>query len=71
MFELSDKQSETANNWIEKHVDADGKTCSKKYHGAIGGCFTYSFTGTSLGQVIKISCAACNQKIDISDYESW
>lgn len=37
---------------------------------AIGGRETFSFTPTSVGVVVKISCA-CGEEKDLSDYDSW
>ncbi len=37
---------------------------------AIGGAFTYSFTPTSLGDVIKVKYFT-GDEIDLSDYEDW
>jgi hypothetical protein len=57
---------------LEK-LDAWMKTKNlNKYQGAMGGRFTYHFTPTSVGMVIKVT-DALEQKdtIDISDYEGW
>lgn len=70
-FELSEDQNNKASEWIKTHVDPNGKICNDKYHGAIGGCFTFSFTPTSIGTIIRIECASCKGKIDLSDYEDW
>ena len=37
---------------------------------AIGGAFTYSFTPTQLGMVVKVQYYD-GQEIDISNYEHW
>ena len=37
---------------------------------AIGGRFTWAFTRTSIGTVVKLACA-CGAAIDLSDYEDW
>lgn len=41
------------------------------YGGAIGGGVTYSFTPTSLGLVIKVSCSGVKEQLDITDYDEW
>lgn len=43
----------------------------KAYEGAIGGRFTYCFTPTSLGTVIKVKDYISKREIDVSDYNSW
>ena len=44
--------------------------CTITEVGAIGGQYTYCFTDTSLGVVIKIQCA-CGAETDITDYSIW
>lgn len=41
------------------------------YKGAIGGGWTWSFTPTSIGVVVKAHCATCDNTTDFSDYGSW
>lgn len=38
-----------------------------KYQGAIGGQYTYSFTDTSIGTIIRISCA-CGKELVLTDH---
>jgi len=64
-FELfSLKEIEKIKKFQEEH------DCTIKGLGAIGGQYTYSFTPTNIGTVIKISCA-CGKEEDITDYEDW
>jgi hypothetical protein len=39
------------------------------YSGAIGGGPTYSFTTTSLGVILKVSCHGFEK--DFTDYDNW
>lgn len=39
------------------------------YYGAIGGAYTYSFTPTSLGMVVKVTNGLTNETIDLTDYD--
>ena len=58
-------------NWLEQHDCKLLKNPDGSFKiGAIGGRFTYSFTPTSLGVVIKVKCA-CEQEIDVTFYEDW
>lgn len=71
-FFLYEEQSKAASDWkkshdAEKHIPK-GKT--QRYSGAIGGAYTYEFTPTSIGLVVKVSCC-CGETIDISDYNEW
>lgn len=71
-FGLYKEQSEIAAKWMDEHDKArhipEGKT--HRYSGAIGGAYTWSFTGTSLGQVVTVTCS-CGEELDVSDYDSW
>jgi hypothetical protein len=33
--------------------------------------YTFSYTPTGVGTVIKISCGLCKKSEDITDYKSW
>lgn len=48
---------------------------SKKFKfvplGTIGGSYTFSFTGTSLGTVVKVKNNAFNKELDLTDYTEW
>lgn len=45
--------------------------CDKKPAGAIGGGKTYSFTPTSLGYVVQVTCDHCKVTENITDYDCW
>jgi hypothetical protein len=64
MFDLSPKQTLKLNKW-KKAKDYS------IYTGAIGGRFTYEFTPTSLGVVVKVSDAVDKTSIDLTEYENW
>jgi len=56
----------------QKDKIAEFKSVNKDLHcGAIGGRFTYEFTPTSLGLVIKIRDNALKRILDITEYEDW
>lgn len=40
------------------------------YSGAIGGRYTYSFTPTSIGTAVAVSCS-CGEKLNATDFEDW
>lgn len=55
-----------------KIVDFMGlKSSDNAYEGAIGGRFTYSFTPTGLGSVVKVRDNITGEELDVSDYETW
>ena len=71
-FGFFKEQLEVINKWTKEH-DAErhiptGKTF--RYSGAIGGAYTYEFTGTSLGTCVHVRCS-CGEEIDVSDYDNW
>ena len=39
--------------------------------GCTGGLYTYSFTPTTLGTVIKVTNNITRDVLDLSDYDSW
>lgn len=63
-FNLDNNELLLYNNWL-KTKDLN-LPC-----GAIGGRFTFSFTPTSMGTIIKIVDNIDKSEIDITDYESW
>jgi len=42
-----------------------------RYTGAIGGAFTYCFTPTGLGVIVKVRDSVSGQELDVTDYDSW
>jgi hypothetical protein len=43
--------------------------CKKKYTGAIGGGEEYTFSPTSLGDIVTYTCK-CGAELDLTDY-NW
>jgi len=62
MFSLNQQQLAKLNKWIESHDP-------KRYCGAIGGRYTYCFTPTSLGTIIKVQDDVLKIEIDLSEYQ--
>jgi hypothetical protein len=63
-FSLTNKQDKLVDNWKKQQIE---KSLSSS---TIGGRWTYSFTPTSLGFVIKIIDNKTNEIFDITDYDS-
>lgn len=60
--------------WEKAQVFMKECDAQEKYGGAIGGGFTWTFTGTSLGLITKLywfKGTADERMFDLSDYESW
>lgn len=71
-FSLSKEQREAISKWMKEHDQAKHIAPGEKhrYSGAIGGAYTWEFTPTSLGVVVTVRCA-CEESIDVSDYDEW
>jgi len=68
-FALTDEQTKKVTDWKMEH-DKTCKHADPLNQGAIGGRFTYCFTGTSVGVVAKVKCS-CGETLDVSDYGEW
>lgn len=65
-FSLDEEQESLLRVWL---AEMEGRY-GDKYYGAIGGAFTYSFTPTSLGVIVKVTHVDGGE-IDLTDYMSW
>lgn len=70
-FVLRPEQNKKVDAWVKKQNRKTGADKNPYRYGAIGGAFTYSFTPTNLGMVIKVFNSATKEEIDVSDYEDW
>jgi len=68
-FVISGLQIDKLTSWLNKH-DKKCRFAKPGNCGAIGGRLQYSFVPTSIGEVIKVTCA-CGKEVDLSDYEDW
>ena len=52
-FTIPEQEAEQVVEWVMKH------TCNvrNRYQGAIGGAITFSFTPTSIGEIVSVKCA--------------
>ena len=64
MPNLTDEEMAKFDKWL------DTKDL-KRYTGAIGGRFTYCYTPTSIGTIVKIKDNLDGDELDVSDYDSW
>lgn len=62
-YTLDADQAKKFSEWTETLPDANV--------GAIGGRYTFSFCGTGLGIVTKVTDAITKQECDLTDYDSW
>jgi len=67
-FELSDEDWKKVNRFIRKQ---DKLTGTGANYGAIGGGYTYQFTPTSLGVIVKVENCVTKASINLTDFDSW
>lgn len=66
-MELDEKQKIKFAKWKKKH----DKKCEYRIKSPTeGGRFTYMFTPTGLGMIIRVRCL-CGKEIDLTDSENW
>jgi hypothetical protein len=79
MFSLDEQQRKKFNEW-KKEQDEKVKNKQKgthlerlngPYYGACAGAYTYSFTPTTLGCVVKVTNGLTKEEIDLTDYDWW
>jgi len=68
-FSLEKKEEEKLARWLKSH-DKKCPYAGKKNKATMGERLTYSFTPTSIGVAISVSCP-CGGNCDPTDYESW
>ena len=66
MFTLNKEEREKLLEWQKSRIP-------EKYSGASGGRWTYTFTPTSLGTVIKVidNLITEDNELDLTDYDIW
>lgn len=84
-FSLTSDQVCRLNTWIrEVHLRAAEKQLASSFaekvnkyglsvpnYGAIGGGYSFSFTGTGLGTVCTVTESITGEVLDLSNYEGW
>jgi hypothetical protein len=64
MFDLTEEDRAKIKAWQNENEPM-------AYSGAIGGRYTYMFTNTSLGCVVKVRDNLKKIELDLTDYDSW
>lgn len=68
-FETTKKEDESIRNWIETHEKEKHKG-KGPYAGAIGGAYSFNFTGTGLGNIVVVKCM-CGEEFNATDFDEW
>lgn len=63
MFTLDDEEKAKLEAWIASRTPA-----TPENSGAIGGTYTYMFTPTTLGTVVKVRDNRDGAEVDLTDY---
>ena len=73
MFKLEPEQLEEISKWMEAQDAAVAAKQGKDhpYYGCSGGSYTYHFTPTTLGLVVKVTNNLTKEEIDVTDYHMW
>jgi hypothetical protein len=63
-FTLTDKEISELEKFYNDHQDCP-------FASALGGKYTFIITPIGIGQCTIVKCNSCNEKLDITDFESW
>lgn len=64
-FKIDGAEFEALTKWLARRPK------KKAYGGAIGGRYTYTFTPTGVGTVVKVTDALTNTTKDLTEYGDW
>lgn len=64
MFTLNENEVRKINDWIKGHDQ-------EVMVGAIGGRYTYCFTDTNIGRIVKVIDGVTGENFDATDYDDW
>ena len=63
-FSIDNKTLKKINEWVDSLPKTDNI-------GAIGGRLSYSFTNTSIGQILKVKDNVSGEEKDFTNYDEW
>lgn len=70
-MEIQKKRIKEENNEEERFPYNFCWEYGEPYYGAIGGGFTFSFIGTSIGTAVSVKETITGEEINITDYSLW
>ena len=71
MFQLTDEQNKKLSDWIQGQNNKVVEKEMGAYYGCSGGAYTYSFTPTTLGMIVKVRNNFTKEEVDLTDYKEW
>lgn len=67
IYEFDEVEQKKLNEFYDKHHDCTYKCLHKPFFSSIGGQYTFTFTPTGIGTIVKVKCNACNKEEDITN----
>lgn len=71
IFKLTDKEQQSAEDWIAEHKKTCPHTYKKNNLPTLGEHYYYKFIPNGLGNLVSIGCIYCEESKDITDTENW
>lgn len=71
-FQTYGKEGDNIRKWMINHK-SENENDSKHVdqYGDFIGNYTYLFTNTGIGTVVKVRCNSCNEEYNATDYDVW
>jgi len=66
-FFISVADRDFADTWMRAHGIVKHR---ESHDGALGGPYTWEFTSTGIGTIVRVRCA-CGDALDVTDYDTW
>lgn len=75
MFTLTKEQEDKLNAWADeqhrKNAEKAAASGRLSVYGASGGAFSYTFTPTSLGLIVKVRNNLSGDELDLTEWDMW
>lgn len=75
MFSLTEEQKEKLGQWASEQYKKDAAKAAQNgrlsAYGASGGEFSYTFTPTNLGLIIKVKNNLSGDELDLTEWDMW
>jgi hypothetical protein len=75
VFALTEEQKEKLGAWADEQHKKDAEKAKASgrlsVYGASGGAFSYTFTPTTLGMVVKVKNNLSGDELDLTEWDMW